>query len=480
MQVALRSRLNVGIALAGAGALALAPIAQPMPAIAELQARTVSSAGVALTAGVTPIEQWSQITKDAFTNGGALLQSYLNNPAPILRQMTLNALGNGEQALAAAQTSFTSLVDHLRSDNPYGLPMAIETGLSQIFAGQIYEGVNALWAGGVGLIVNPLFPLVELLQIPTAIVQNVANVVAEIPSIALGLGLAAIGSINGPLLATAHQVQVAADAFRTGDLLGAVGAVVAIPGAIVDAALNGFAPSGTPGLLSPFGIIDQLIGALDRIAKAIAPATSTPFATTEAGNTPSALPSAAVSVEPVTLGAAKPEATESTATVPALTNPTAAEPAADEPTPGQPAADEPTATEPLATEPLANEPNGDEPTATEPLATEPTADEPTADEPTAAEPETPSTATETAATEKLIATLESGTASASASAGRTTPDGGGDTTNGNKEQPDNQGQPTKSSGSIGSEAGSSGTSSGNSASDSGSDASGDGASGAAA
>jgi len=44
MQVAVRSRLNVGIALAGAGAIALAPIAQPMPAIAELQARAAYSA----------------------------------------------------------------------------------------------------------------------------------------------------------------------------------------------------------------------------------------------------------------------------------------------------------------------------------------------------------------------------------------------------------------------------------------------------
>ena len=72
MHVAVRSRLNVGIALAGAGAIALAPIAQPMPAIAELQARAVSSAQVALTAAANPIEQWAQIIEDTLANGGAL------------------------------------------------------------------------------------------------------------------------------------------------------------------------------------------------------------------------------------------------------------------------------------------------------------------------------------------------------------------------------------------------------------------------
>lgn len=68
MQVAV-PRINMGIALAGAGAIALAPIAQPMPAIAELQAQAVSSAKVALTAAVNPIEQWGNIIRDALANG---------------------------------------------------------------------------------------------------------------------------------------------------------------------------------------------------------------------------------------------------------------------------------------------------------------------------------------------------------------------------------------------------------------------------
>jgi hypothetical protein len=450
MQVAVRSRLNMGIALAGAGAIALAPIAQPMPAIAELQARAVSSAQVALTAAANPIEQWAQIIQDTLANGGTLVQNYLNNPLPIVHQLILNGAGYVGQTVTALQSSFSNLVDSLRFDNPYGFPAGVQQGLSQILAGQIYEGYNTLFSAGLGLIIGPVFPLLDLLQIPVTMVQNVANVVAKVPNTLLFAGLGAIGTINGTLQATAFQVQAVVDALKTGDLLGAVGAIVATPGAIVNAVLNGFAFSGAPGLLSPGGIIDQVMQALNTFAQAIAPAASTPIALSAkvADTSPSALPSAALSVATATLGAEKvatPEATKTAAT-------------------------ETTAAEPAATEPAATEPTATEPTATEPAATEPAA----------TTPETPSTPTETKPETNPETKPESGTTSG----GTTTPNGGTDTTGGNKAEPGKPGEPTKPSGSTGSETGSgstgsdsTGSGSGSGASGSGSGASGSGASG---
>lgn len=194
-----------------------------MPAVAELQARAVSSAEVALTAAANPIEQWAQIIQDTLANGGALVQSYLNNPLPIVHQLILNGAGYVGQTVTALQSSFSNLVDTLRFDNPFGFPAGVQQGISQILAGQIYEGYNTSFSAGLGLIIGPVFPLLDLLQIPVSMVQNVANVVAKVPQALLGLGLGAIGTINGTLQATAFQVQAVVDALKTGDLLGAVG-----------------------------------------------------------------------------------------------------------------------------------------------------------------------------------------------------------------------------------------------------------------
>jgi hypothetical protein len=198
-----------------------------MPAVAELQARAVSSAEVALTAAANPIEQWAQIIQDTLANGGALVQSYLNNPLPIVHQLILNGAGYVGQTVTALQSSFSNLVDTLRFDNPFGFPAGVQRGISQILADQIYEGYNTSFSAGLGLIIGPVFPLLDLLQIPVSMVQNVANVVAKVPQALLGLGLGAIGTINGTLQATAFQVQAVVDALKTGDLLGAVGAIVA-------------------------------------------------------------------------------------------------------------------------------------------------------------------------------------------------------------------------------------------------------------
>ncbi|MEN4476277.1 hypothetical protein [Mycolicibacterium cosmeticum] len=423
MQVAVRSRLNMGIALAGAGAIAFAPIVQPMPAVAELPARAASSARVALTAAVNPIEQWAKIIQDAVANGGTLAQSYLDNPVPILHQLLLNGMGYGGQTFTALRTAGVNLVEQLRFDNPYGFPAGVRNGLSQIAAGQIYEGTTTLFNAGLGLILGPVGPLLELMQIPVTMAQKVADVVAAVPGVLLGVGFGAIATVNGTIQATSFQAQAVLDALKAGDLMGAVGELVATPGAIVNAVLNGFALTGAPGLLSPGGLIAQVIQGLNTIAQALAPAAP---AAKVADTGPSALPSAASSVATITLGTAKPTT-------------------ADAPKASAMETTEPTATEPAATQPAATEPAETEPTAAEPT----TADPETSSAATETKPETkPDAKPETKPETKSETKPEAGTTS-----GATTPNGGTDMTNGNKAEPGKTGEPGKPSGSTGSEAG---------------------------
>ncbi|MHA3024802.1 hypothetical protein ACXPWS_31535 [Mycobacterium sp. BMJ-28] len=438
MEIAVRSRLNMGIAVASVGAIAFAPIAQPMPAIAELQARAVSSTEVALTAAVNPIEQWSKIIQDALANGGTLVQSYLDNPVPILHQLLLNGLGYGRQTFTALQTSVVNLVDQLRLDNPNGFPAGVKNGLSQILAGEIYEGTTTLFNAGLGFILGPVGPLLELLQIPVTMAQNFANVVAAVPGVLLGVGFGAIATVNGTIQATSFQAQAVLDALKVGDLMGAAGALVATPGAIVNAVLNGFALTGAPGLLSPGGLIAQVIQGLNTIAQALAPAP--PLAAKVADTGPSALPSTASSLATVTLGTEKPATADAAKT-------------------------------------SATEPKSPEASPTEPRSTEPTATVPAATEPTATEPEKPSSATESKPESKPEPKPEPGTPSST-----TTPNGGTDMTSGNKAEPGKTGAPTKPSGSTDGGTGSGSTGAGStgsqsSGSDSGSAAAGTEASG---
>ncbi|MDR3660472.1 MAG: hypothetical protein P4L86_08740 [Mycobacterium sp.] len=475
MQVAVRPRINMGIALAGAGAIALTPIVQPMPAIAELQTRAVSSAKVALTAAANPIEQWGQIIRDALANGGTLVQSYLQNPAPILHQLIINGLGYGGQTFAALQTSFGNLVDQLRLDNPNGFPVGVQQGVGQILSGQIYNGYNTLFNAGLGLIIGPVFPLIGLLQIPVTMVQNVANVVAQVPNILLGVGLGAIGTINGVMQATAFQVQAVVDALKTGDLFGAVGAVVATPGAVVNSLLNGFTLSGAPGILSQGGIIDTVIQALNSIAHAIAPATPAPVAAKVADVGPAALPSAALSVATVTLGAEKvttPDAAKIAATKTAAAEPAATAPAATAPAVGAPAVASPETPSPATeTKPESGATSGG--TTTSNGGTGTTGGTTTGTPGTTGEPTKP--------------TKPSGSTGSQTGSGSTaTSNGGTGTTGGTKTgTPGKTGEstkPTKPSGSTGSAtgSGSTGSGSGSGASGSGASASGHGASHAAA
>jgi hypothetical protein len=63
--------------------------------------------------------------------------------------------------------------------------------------------------------------------------------------------------------------------------------------------------TGAPGLLSPFGIVDQLMQAVNTIAQAIAPTTPIALSAKVADTGPTALPSATLSVVTATLGAEK-------------------------------------------------------------------------------------------------------------------------------------------------------------------------------
>lgn len=373
MSAAVRSRLNIGIAVAGAGAIALAPINPSMPTISEPLAQSVSTAAVALSAAVNPIEQWAQIISEAFTNGAALVEAYLDNPAPILRQLILNGIGYGETTVTALQATVTNLIDNLRLDNPNGLPANLRNAWDLLLAGDIANGLPPLYSSFVGYLLFSTLPVINVLQIPIDMAQNFANVVEAGMTGIVGLVFGALSAPQAAVEGASDQLQAVYNAIQAGDWLGTINEVLGVPGAFVDGLVNGYGYNA--GLLNPDGLVDMAIRALNTIAEALgaAPVATSmlaPFAAKVADSGPSALPSDVLTVETVTLdtdvvatGDGAPAATtETTPAESTLTDPVSFEPVASEPIPAEPSVTEPVATEPVATEPAATEPTATEPT----------------------------------------------------------------------------------------------------------------------
>jgi hypothetical protein len=247
-----------------------------MPALTEIQARAVSSAEVALTAAANPIEQWAQVIQQALANGGVLAQNWAANPVPILRQLLTNGLGYGQEVVTALNGAVTTLADYLRLDNEYGLAATLNQAFTEFASGQFYNGMNTLFNAALGLVIAPAFPLINLLQIPVTMAQNFADVVATLPNAVLGIGLGVLGNVAGVVSAFGAVRQAVVDAMSTGDLFGALNAIVGAPATLVGAVLNGFPETGAPGILSPGGLVDQLMGAANAIAVALGLTTPVP------------------------------------------------------------------------------------------------------------------------------------------------------------------------------------------------------------
>ena len=94
MHVTVRSYLTAGVALAGASAIALAPVVVP-PSSTVSSSPAMSSVAVELSAAVNPITAWVDVFAGAATNLGGIGNAILEDPFPLLRQALENVLGYG-------------------------------------------------------------------------------------------------------------------------------------------------------------------------------------------------------------------------------------------------------------------------------------------------------------------------------------------------------------------------------------------------
>lgn len=287
--------LLASIAMVGAGAVAITPVA---PTVSDIQQRAFE---LTANARVTdsPVAVYGNLLENGFGNLTALAGTLTANPFPILSQLAENQAGylgqitdgflgvpeafenfwngaNGSVLLDEARAAlgrgeFAEAYDRLNRFNVYSLTI-LSPIAEWLFSA---EPSPRLPEGRIG--------------IPEQIAQNFTDVVATIFDQG-GVVNGTTKSFLGPFIGANFEIALAAEAFvaavQDGDAAGAVNVLVNTPGTVFNALLNGYvnpacgddcaASQYFPGLINGTGpIVDLFVRLPNAIAEALKPNTVT-------------------------------------------------------------------------------------------------------------------------------------------------------------------------------------------------------------
>ncbi|MGV0811712.1 hypothetical protein ABQF34_07085 [Mycolicibacterium boenickei] len=289
MQLAARSYLTAGVALVGAGAIAVSPLAPPAPDI-HLPAIDASSAAVNLTAATNPLELWAEVIGKAFENVGGLGGQVLADPAPILSQIIANQLHSAKVMGAATQRLADGLALAFDPDYVLSFTGALKQVSDLIAAGDYAAGLAAL-ASSPLLLGLPLIDFMGNAWAPGAwsvVAQpftNLANLVTQLPEgLPALLANGVLAPLSGTAAASGYTLENLVAAANAGDAAAFVTTLVNAPATVTGALLNGFElpnddgmpPTVFGGLLNApdmwgtGGAISTVLSTLSHLADALA------------------------------------------------------------------------------------------------------------------------------------------------------------------------------------------------------------------
>ncbi|TGB44566.1 hypothetical protein [Mycolicibacterium peregrinum] len=258
MSLAIRSTLTAGIALAGAGAIALSPISPvAAPPTDVAFSEHFSSVPVELTALTDmfqgdPITVWSEVLGTALAGATQIGNDMSANPLPILNQIIVNQAGYGQLLATSLQAAADSYTQFFTSDDDYRFKYFARQALDYLSAGNVTDAAAIMKE-----IVFRLFafanPLINIMQIPISMSQNAVRAFTAVPDLLMPLGLGVLNPVEGVILASGDSAQSILDAVNAGDPASAFTAFVNTPAVITGAILNGYlheTGGGTGGVLS--------------------------------------------------------------------------------------------------------------------------------------------------------------------------------------------------------------------------------------
>lgn len=325
MQLALRPFTTAGIALVGAGVIAVSSLAPP-PVTASATTTAVSTTPVSLTAAassfIDPIAYWGDVLELAGTNLSTHFDAAIADPFPVLSQVVENQMGYANLIGASIATTGERLNAFVNGAYFAG---QIEKLKAELAAGNIASAARAI----NGILINgalPFYPLLDMTKIPGLIGWNFANALQTLAMESLSnvgvagrLGFGALELVRNALSAVAWTTQTIITAAQSGDSVALASAIMNAPASLTDGLLNGAIvphplPSRPPyrggtGFLTPSksGVdatswtpLDAMIYLPRVIAKAITPPPTT-AADTAPADAPLAI-TAAVAPEPTASG----------------------------------------------------------------------------------------------------------------------------------------------------------------------------------
>lgn len=211
MKSGIRPYVTAGVALVGAGAIAVTPV---NAAATQTQ---VSHQAVQLAAIPSPLVLYPQVFLRSVSNAGALLEQYFADPFPII-SATLSNMG---------------------------------VAFSDAVAALAFGTFDEFYSAAVDFVVEPF-------RSAGAALSHLGAILAQ-PFAIEGFSIIAISPILSGFAATGKAIAEVFDAFTRLDLIGVVSAIINIPARIIDGVLNGVPGASfgifedLPGLLSPLG-----------------------------------------------------------------------------------------------------------------------------------------------------------------------------------------------------------------------------------
>jgi hypothetical protein len=314
MELSLRPYVSAGVAVAGAGLIAVVPVGPPA---VDMQTRAVHLASVedaaadVLSAAAAPQEYPVSTLADVFTNAFANLESlgseFTSDPTPILTAIMDNQVIYANDLATAAETAGTNLVNALQE-----FPSVLSNAMSELASGDVYDAELNI---SQFLTQAPLSVLHDLnngvFEVSQSLAAHLANLL-EPTAIARAEAVDAdavasnsvpqwYSEIVGAQLMAPHAAELAfagvsqdiLDATQDGNSTLAFSDLVNAPATIVDAYLNGYnlgddgggglsanfvdavpealRADSSEGLLSEHGTVADVRDAMETIAHDISP-----------------------------------------------------------------------------------------------------------------------------------------------------------------------------------------------------------------
>jgi hypothetical protein len=311
MELSLRPYVSVGVAVAGAGLIAVVPLGAPaldiqtravQLASVEDVAADIAGAATALTADQEfPVSSLADVFTNTFANLENIGPELAQDPTPILSAIGANQLDYLSDFATAAERAGTNLVDALQS-----VPSVLSNASSDLASGDFYDAVTSIAQYLNQTPLDVLRPLDNgFFEIAQSIANNLDNVLAPTafidPDAPVSEASPILGNfaapewftelLHAPMFAP-HAAELAfagvgqdiVDALQNGDSSLAFSDLLNGPSTIVDAFLNGYnlddgpvrylvdaVPDGlrtvsSEGLLSENGTVETIRNAMTTIA----------------------------------------------------------------------------------------------------------------------------------------------------------------------------------------------------------------------